>query len=119
MDEIMKAWLVREKGEYCATVVFAETRGKAKVLASQTEACDGVNFLDIEVSRMKEADKYYQDGKTELDWFNDSDRIALVKECGFTCDWDIIEMKECVDCAAKEYCDQYKDLMQETRVDNG
>lgn len=119
MDEIMKAWLVREKGEYCATVVFAETRGKAKVLASQTEDCDGVNFLDIEVRRMKEADKYYQDGKTELDWFNDSDRIALVKECGFTCDWDIIEMKECVDCAAKEYCDQYKDLMQETRVDNG
>ena len=40
MDEIMKAWLVREKGEYCATVVFAETRGKAKVLAIQTEACD-------------------------------------------------------------------------------
>ena len=89
------------------------------MLASQTEACDGVNFLDIEVRRMKEADKYYQDGKTELDWFNDSDRIALVKECGFTCDWDVIEMKECVDCAAKEYCDQYKDLMQETRVDNG
>lgn len=119
MDEIMKAWLVREKGEYCATVVFAETRGKAKVLASQTEACDGVNFLDIEVRRMKEADKYYQDGKTELDWFNDSDRIALVKECGFTCDWDAIEMEECVDCAAKGYCDQYKDLMQEARVDNG
>lgn len=119
MDEIMKAWLVREKGRYCATVVFAETRGKAKVLASQTEAFDGVDFLDIEVRRMKEADKYYQDGKTELDWFNDSDRIALVKECGFTCDWDVIEMKECVDCAAKEYCDQYKDLMQETRVDNG
>ena len=25
----MKAWLVREKDEFCATVVFAETRGKA------------------------------------------------------------------------------------------
>ena len=26
----MKAWLVRVKDQYCATVVFAETRGKAK-----------------------------------------------------------------------------------------
>lgn len=25
----MKAWLVKEKDEFCATVVFAETRGKA------------------------------------------------------------------------------------------
>ncbi len=26
----MKAWLVREKDEFCATVVFADTRGKAR-----------------------------------------------------------------------------------------
>lgn len=26
----MKAWLVREEDEFCATVVFAETRGKPK-----------------------------------------------------------------------------------------
>lgn len=25
----MKAWVVREKDEFCCTVVFAETRGKA------------------------------------------------------------------------------------------
>lgn len=30
---LMKAWLVREKDEFCATVVFAETRGKARALA--------------------------------------------------------------------------------------
>ena len=29
----MKAWVVKEKGEFCAEVVFAETRGKAKALA--------------------------------------------------------------------------------------
>lgn len=29
----MKAWLVRKKDEFCATVVFAETRGKARALA--------------------------------------------------------------------------------------
>ena len=27
----MKAWIVREKNEFCAAVVFAQTRGKAKV----------------------------------------------------------------------------------------
>lgn len=34
----MKAWLVREKDEFSATVVFAETRGKARALARATEA---------------------------------------------------------------------------------
>lgn len=29
----MKAWIVREKNEFCAAVVFVQTRGKAKVLA--------------------------------------------------------------------------------------
>lgn len=29
----MKAWLVKEKDEFCATVVFAETRGKARAMA--------------------------------------------------------------------------------------
>lgn len=30
----MKAWIVREKDEFCATVVFAETRGKARAMAT-------------------------------------------------------------------------------------
>lgn len=34
----MKAWLAREKDEFCATVVFAETRGKAKALALYANA---------------------------------------------------------------------------------
>ena len=88
----MKAWIVREKNEFCAAVVFAQTRGKAKVLAMQTDACDGADFMDIEVHRAKEADKYYQDGKTLLDWDNDADKIVLVKECGFVCDIDFFEI---------------------------
>ena len=36
----MKTWLVRENDEFCATVVFAETRGKAKAAALYTECCD-------------------------------------------------------------------------------
>ena len=55
----MKAWLVREKDEFAATVVFAETRGKARALAMSTEACEDANFTDIEVHRKSQMDKYY------------------------------------------------------------
>ena len=107
----MKAWRVREKGEFCSDVVFAETRGKARALASSTDCCDYARFIDIEVHRMPQADKYYRDGKWHLDWWNTQDRIALVKDCGFVCDPDYWDYEDCEICPAKEYCDQYKDLM--------
>ena len=44
----MKAWLVREKDEFCATVVFAETRGKARSTALATDCCEDSCFCDIE-----------------------------------------------------------------------
>ena len=106
----MKAWLVRERGEFLATVVFAETRGKARALAQHTEACEDVNFCDIEVQRMPQADKYYVDGKTEMYWFDAADRLALVKECGFICDFDAFEDEWCEMCSAKEFCDLYTDV---------
>lgn len=70
----MKAWLVREKGEFCATVVFAETRGKAKALAQSTDACEDLAFCDIEAYRRPSLDKYYVTGKREMYWFNAEDR---------------------------------------------
>lgn len=102
----MKAWLVKEKGELCATVVFAETRGKARALARRTDACADASFCDIEVRRLPDLDKYYKDGKLEMDWYTPQDRIALVKEGDFACaPWG---GKECECCAAKEFCDTYK-----------
>lgn len=103
----MKAWLVREKDEFSATVVFAETRGKAKSIAMCTNACEYADFCNIEVRRVPQIDKYYKDGKTEMDWFDDNDRLALVKECGFYCEY--IEEDMCKDCPAKNYCDVYLD----------
>lgn len=102
----MKAWLVREKDEFVATIVFAETRGQAKVAAQWTDVCDGVDFVEIECRRMKEADKYYRPCKSELDWDNPEDRIAMVKDCGFICDWDARSVNECAQCSAKEFCDE-------------
>ncbi len=109
----MKAWLVRKKDRFDATVVFAETRGKARALARQTEACEDVDFCDIEVNRRPQMDKYYRDGKREMDWYNSKDRIALVKDCGFVCDSDYWEREDCDTCSAKEYCDTYQDLINE------
>ena len=98
----MKAWLVREKDSECATVVFAETRGKARSIARYTDACEDADFCDIEVRRKPNMDKYYSNGKKEMDWYEAKDRIALVKECGFMCVCDC----EYEDCPAADYCER-------------
>lgn len=108
-----KAWLVREKDEFCATIVFAETRGKARALALHTEACEDADFISIEVRRNKEADKYYKPGKKGLDWYNAADRIAMVKDCGFTCDPDAHCSELCADCPAKDICDDFLESEEE------
>lgn len=110
---VVKAWLVRETGEFCAAVVFAETRGKARSLAMHTEVCEDVRFCDIEVYRKPTLDKYYTDGKTELYWHNSKDRVALVKDGGFVCDRDYWEPEDCKNCPATEYCDMYEDYIRE------
>lgn len=113
----MKAWLVRVKDESCATVVFAETRGKAKSVALHTDCCEDADFCDIEVCRYPHMDKYYKEGKKEMDWEDPKDRIALVKECSFQCEY--VEPFWCDDCSAKEYCDTYIDYKSEQEeIDN-
>lgn len=109
----MKAWIARGGIEPYATVVFAETRGKARSLATHTEACEDVSFLDIEVRRCEAADKYYQDGKWEMDWYKKEDRIALVRDCGFQCAIDTFEPEECQHCPASQWCDLHQDYIRE------
>lgn len=114
----MKAWLVREKDEFCATVVFADTRGKARAIALHTECCEDADFCSIEVNRQPQMDKYYTDGKREMDWEDSQDRIALVKDCGFSCREDCFDIAYCEICPAKEYCDSYKNSPLAQRLDN-
>lgn len=108
----MKAWLVKEKDEFGATVVFAETRGKARSMAMATDACEDVDFCDIEVRRKPQLDKYYREGKKEMDWYDDKDRLALVKECNFRCEY--MEVELCIDCPAKPYCGLYESMLEES-----
>ena len=113
----MKAWIARVKDEFCAEVIFAETSGKAKALALCTECCETVTFTDIEVRRAPQCDKYYKEGKWRFDWENPQDRVILVKECGFHCDVDYFDLEDCEVCYAKEYCDFYKDKIEERDVE--
>ena len=110
----MKAWLVREKDQFWSTVVFAETRGKAKSLALSTDCREDANFTDIEVYRQSQLDKYYKDGKKEMDWENPQDRIALVKECSFRCEY----MENCELCSAKEYYENYQHYLESEVEEN-
>jgi hypothetical protein len=107
----MKAWKVsRNKYEPYATVVFAETRNKARYLALSTECCEDCEYSDIVATRLPQIDKCYKKGKIEMDWFDQKDRLALVKECGFTCEDCSID--ECYECLAQDYCDQYLEFLE-------
>ena len=74
----MKAWIVDDPIEAAsAAVVFAETRGQAKVLAQSTDACEDMAFTDIRSVRAPELDRFYK-GKSEMDWFDHDDRCGKV-----------------------------------------
>ena len=97
----MKAYSVRDKNSFYSTVVFAESVNKAKAIAIRTDACEDVPYTDIRTKRMPMLDKYYRVGKKEMDWYDDNDRIALVKDGKFHCH----DIEECQNCPAKQYCD--------------
>ena len=109
----MKAWLVRRNDEFGAIVVFAETRGKAKSYALRTEEFEDADYCELEVSRVKQMDKYYVEGKKRMDWLDSKDRIALVKDCDFICEIEYLEREDCPLCPAKEFCVDYQEYLTE------
>ena len=52
-----KAWVDYGEG---STVVFAETRNQAKVIALSCDCCEDATYTDIRVRRVKEADCLYK-----------------------------------------------------------
>ena len=116
---MIKAWFVRnEKSETdFATVVFAETRGKAHSLAMRTEACEDAEWVNIYVRRVPTLDKEYR-GRWEMDWFNVEDRIALVRDANFVCTYEMDDADcDCEDCPATEWCDRYERMHEEVNND--
>ena len=109
MAEHLKAYRVidEENVEGFSTVVFAENRNKARLLALSTDACEYGEYIHIIATRRAELDKEYR-GHFEMDWYNEQDRKALIKN-GWSCyepDRDV-----CKECCCKDDCENYQDYL--------
>lgn len=100
----MKAWIVDDKDGDSSTVVFAETRGKARAVARWTDGCEDMEFIEIRPRRFPDADKMYR-GKREMDWYDPSDRRFLCEHGWYCFDYDY---DECRECPAADVCEQGK-----------
>lgn len=96
----LKAYHACEKDGDFATIVFAENATQAKIRAQATDCCGDARYIDIRVHRMPDADSLYK-GRSEIDWYDDETRIALVRDFGWAC---IEPAWECNICPAKQYC---------------
>ena len=109
----MKAWRCINYYEGYATIVFAETAGKARYIAMQSDMIgDDLEFRYVVVRREKKLDAYYR-GVTEMDWYNAQDRMAIVQELGLSCDDDAFDPDDCKRCPAAELCGKYQDWLEE------
>lgn len=97
---LMKAYHACDKDSEYSTIVFAENASQAKSIALSCDCCEGAQYIDIRVWRMPEADKLYK-GRSEVDWYVDETRIALVRDFGWRC---LEPSWECDTCPAKQYC---------------
>lgn len=101
MKQAYKVWSDYGEG---STIVFTETRNKAKALALLCDCCEDANYTDIRTHRMKEADCLYK-GEFEIDWYDDETRLFLVRECGWAC---VETSWECDSCKSKKYCSWFE-----------
>ena len=96
-------------------IVFAETRGKAKVIAKRVykdNGADEVEYIDIGAYRCPEYDKYYKN-KDYMDWSDPETRLILVRDHDWRCcAYDLYQMDECEDCLAKPCCKEFKSYEQ-------
>lgn len=111
----IKAWIVHDPEYEHSAVVFAETRGKAKQICVLHEDLIGeVEFLDVEIRRLKKADKFYR-GNPYMDWYDTEEQLNMIKELGFACVYDSFDPDECKRCDAKEYCWRYQEWLERHR----
>lgn len=105
----MKAFIATDRNgdEGISLVVFAETAGKAKAYAAGTDTFCDYGFTGIRVNRCKALDGSYK-GKSEMDWLDADDRVAMVKLAAFHCGHEFGCM-DGKDCPAYEFCDMGKE----------
>ena len=118
MNKALKAYKVSDRMGYSSysEIVFADTPGKAKSLALNTdEFCrSDWDYTELKAKRVPELDNAYR-GRWCMDWDDMDDRVAMVKKAGFRCDPDYAELDWCKDCRAKDWCEQYEYMMEEEK----
>lgn len=92
-----------------STVVFAESRAKAKALAMSTDTCEDAEYVRIRATRIPELDGNYR-GRDEMDWYNMDDRRALVR-LGWRCYEP--DRDDCAVCQLKDDCEDYQDFLED------
>ena len=103
-----KAWSFYEEEEGVIEVVFADTRGKARMYLKELDTFDNYSYIEISPRREKDLDYLDHEDGYVMDWNKEEDKIALVKNIGFYClnpDKD-----ECEECCAREWCSKYEDM---------
>ena len=107
----MKAWMVEDVNEEQVAIVFAETRNKAKYLATQyDEGLQDYRYDEMRATRMPQLDKCAGDSPYVMDFAIDEDRLIMVRDAGFTCLEP--EYEDCEKCVAKDYCEVYEDYLE-------
>jgi len=115
----MKAYEITDKNGYSdySIVVFAESRGKAISSAIGTDEFPKYewDFTELRARRMKVLDGAYR-GRWRMEWDNDEDRLAFVRDAGYYCNEDCFDPDDCERCVGKEYCTRYAEYTDEEEV---
>ena len=64
-----------------------------------------MSFTEVRLKRCPEADELYR-GRSEIDWYDTSVRLMLVKDFGWACEEPSFE---CDGCVAKKYCEWWEE----------
>ena len=106
-----KAWSFYECEESIIEVVFADTRGKARMYLKELDTFDNYRYIDISPRREKELDYLDHEDGYVMDWNKEEDKIALVKNIGVYCLYS--DKDECKECYVREWCSKYEEYEEE------
>lgn len=110
-----KAWSCYEEEEGVIEVVFADTRGKARMYLKELDTFDNYRYIEISPRREKALDYLDHPDGYVMNWFKDEDRISMVRHLGVQCDDAYRE--DCEVCCAQELCSKYEDYLEEEDED--
>lgn len=114
----MKAYRISDKEGYSDYIIiaFAETRGKAISSAIGTDEFPKYewDFTELRARRVPALDNAYH-GNWRMEWDDDIDRLAMVRDAGYYCDDDAFDPDDCNQCVGKEYCSRYEEYLEEER----